>query len=81
MAVTLVDPVHPFDPPSRPSEPDDDADGGRKILEPLGDDRSGMPASRLPRRAPADDVRAALRPRGSRGKTSFELTALAGFES
>ena len=66
MPTTLDDPIRPLD-PSRPSE--EPADG-------VGDPALIDPADRFPRRprsSVADAVRRALRPRGTRGKTPFEL--------
>ena len=77
----LQDPVRPLDPSSQQEfvEPgrEAEAEGGRP--EPPGDrplPRSSRPE---PPREPGDDVRAALRARGPKGKTSFELASRGGY--
>lgn len=69
MPTSLDDPIRPFDPPPPPNE------------EGIGDPGPlGPPADRFPRHSRfsvAEAVRQALRPRGTRGKTPFEL----GFRS
>ena len=67
MPTTLDDPIRPLDEPPRPDEPGEGA-GDPAPLDP--------PADRFPwspRSSVADAVRRALRPRGTRGKTPFEL--------
>jgi hypothetical protein len=66
MPTTLDDPIRPLDPPPLADDGDDIADPA-----PLGTTADKFP--RRPRRSVADAVRQALRPRGTRGKTPFEL--------
>jgi hypothetical protein len=64
MPITLDDPTRPLGPPP-PLEAEGDGIAGREL-----------PPDRFPRRPRlpvADAVRRALRPRGTRGKTPFEL--------
>jgi len=76
MTITLHDPVRPLDHRPRPPRPEDNAVGDRGTLLPFRDELRQRPAMRVPARAPADDVRAALR-RG--GTTSFELASRGGY--
>jgi hypothetical protein len=67
MPTTLDDPIRPIAEPPRPEEPGD----GARDPAPLDPPADGFP--RRPRQSVADAVRRALRPRGTRGKTPFEL--------
>jgi hypothetical protein len=80
----LEDPVRPFDLSSHLElvEIEQEADARGKRPEPLvdPDGRSLPSSSRLdapPR--PGDEVRAGLRARGPRGKTTFELASRGGY--
>ena len=67
MPTRLDDPIRPLDaPPPLEDSPEDAGD-----LEPLIPPVDGFPG--YPRSSVADAVRRALRPRGTRGKTPFEL--------
>lgn len=76
----LQDPVRPLDPSSQQEfvEPGREAEAELGEPKPLGD--QPLPRSTRPERPlePGDDVRAALRARGPRGKTSFELASPGG---
>jgi hypothetical protein len=69
MPTTLDDPIRPLDRPLTEERGD-----GVEDLEPLGPPIDRFP--RRPRSSIADAMREALRPRGLRGKTPFELQPL-----
>ena len=66
MPTSLDDPIRPLDPPPLTDDGDGITDPG-----PLGSSADRF--LRRPRRSVADALRRALRPRGTRGKTPFEL--------
>jgi hypothetical protein len=74
----LQDPTRPLDPPPAQEflEPGRDAEGTH---EPLN--HQPLPRRSRPRatEAPSEGVRAALRARGLKGKTSFELASRGGY--
>jgi hypothetical protein len=77
----LQDPVRPLDPSSQQEfvEPGREAEAERGGPEPLGDQPLPRSSRPEPPREPGDDARAALRPRGPSGKTSFELASRGGY--
>lgn len=77
----LQDPVRPLHPSSQQelteSGREAEAEGGGS--EPLGDQPLPRSSRPEPPREPGDSVRAALRARGPKGKTSFELASRGGY--
>jgi hypothetical protein len=73
----LKDPVRPFDP--RPPTDPAELEGDTETTEHDPPDRSSDPSRPSPQcdtqALAADRVRRSMRPRGSRGKTAFELAA------
>jgi hypothetical protein len=74
MTIPVQDPVRPLD-PSAPPRPEDVAVGDRRSLPASRDELRGSPGMRAPARSSSDEVRESLRPRHSKGKTSFELAS------
>jgi hypothetical protein len=80
----LKDPVRPFDPAPQLELREAEQEAGAHTTPPAPprDPESRplpRPSIRIPESRPGDAVLAAMRPRGSRGKTSFELASPGGY--
>jgi hypothetical protein len=77
----LKDPVRPFDPSPQLELRETEQEAGAHTTPPRDLESRPLPrpSIQIPEPRPGDAVLAAMRPRGSKGKTSFELASPGGY--